>query len=289
MNALFRYKPKMLQPGELKAAFKQAVAEVVEFPVEITVDHPSKTAAGVSDFITLDEESLPSVVDLSRIDLFLHAKRSVAFAIERIDLSLKAEHETLTITAIGKESVSCLERFVLRLGLEQTESPESPIVKAFRAIVSRVSALERAAAVVERKLKCFISFKFDDAQAKHHVDRLKQFLSALHIELVTGEQFEPRRIEDKVKARLRADIDFVIAVITKTGESKWIRDEFADANARGLWVVVLLEEGATFDKGIFGTLEYLRYDLAIDQTFVGLVEGINFIKAEISTIVEHQD
>ena len=92
------------------------------------------------------------------------------------------------------------------------------------------------------------------------VDRLKRLLDAVHIEWVTGEQFEPRRIEDKVKARLRADIDFIIAVITKAGESKWIRDELADANARDLWVVVLLEDGATFDKGIFGTLEYITYD-----------------------------
>ena len=114
-------------------------------------------------------------------------------------------------------------------------------------------------------------------------------LTALHIEWVTGEQFEPRRIEDKVKARLRADIDFIIAVISKAGESKWIRDELADAHAHGLWIVVLLEDGATFDKGIFGTLEYIPYDLAIDQTFSALLEGINFIKAEIATKVEHPE
>ena len=105
----------------------------------------------------------------------------------------------------------------------------------------------------------------------------------MHIEWVTGEQFEPRRIEDKVKAKLRADVDFIIAVISKAGESKWIRDEIADANARDLWVVLLLENGATFDKGIFGTLEHIQYDLAIDQSFLALLEGINFIKAEVST------
>jgi hypothetical protein len=102
------------------------------------------------------------------------------------------------------------------------------------------------------------------------------------LEFVTGEQFEPRRIEDKVKARLRADVNFVVAVISKAGESKWIRDEVADANARGLSVILLLEDGATFDRGIFGTLEYIPYDLAIDQTFLALLEGINFIRAEVS-------
>ena len=84
-------------------------------------------------------------------------------------------------------------------------------------------------------------------------------------------------------------MDFVIAVISKAGESKWIRDEFTDANARGLWVVLLLEEGATFDKGIFGTLEYIQYDLAIDQAFAPLLEGINFMKAELAARVEHHE
>jgi hypothetical protein len=51
---------------------------------------------------------------------------------------------------------------------------------------------------------------------------------------------------------------------------------------------VLLEDGATFDKGIFGTLEYIRYDLAIDQTFAALLEGVNFIKAEIAARNESQ-
>jgi hypothetical protein len=45
----------------------------------------------------------------------------------------------------------------------------------------------------------------------------------------------------------------------------------------------LLENGATFDQGIVGTLEYIQYDLAIDQTFLALLEGINFIKAEVLT------
>jgi hypothetical protein len=171
--------------------------------------------------------------------------------------------------------------------LEQTEAPKNWLVLAVESLESKVSALEDAAKSVERAPKCFISFKFDDAQTVTQVDRLKRFLAAAHIEWLTGDQFEPRRIEDKVKAKLRADIDFVIAVISKAGESKWIRDELADANARDLWIVLLLEDGATFDKGIFGTLEYIPFDLAIEQTFSALLEGINFIRAEISMRDEH--
>ena len=52
--------------------------------------------------------------------------------------------------------------------------------------------------------------------------------------------------------------------------------------------MLLLEEGATFDKGIFGTLEYIPFDLVIDQTFSAVLEGMNFIKAEITARSEYQ-
>jgi hypothetical protein len=287
MNARFFYRPKLLQVGEFKEAFEQAVIAVLGSDAQITVTHPRHTGReGVSDDIELGVESLRSVVDLNKIDLVLNATPpATLYSSKRVFIMCKAlAAGVVYFFANSEESVQCLERVTLNLGLEQTEQPKD----ASENLESRVSALEKAAKSVESTLKCFISFKFDDAQTITQVDRLKRLLAAVHIEWVTGEQFEPRRIEDKVKAKLRADVDFVIAVITKAGESKWIRDELADANARGLWIVVLREDGATFEKGIFGTLEYISYDLAIDQTFSALLEGINFIKAEIATKSEHQ-
>jgi hypothetical protein len=286
MNAELYYTPKLLQAGELKEAFQQAVAAVLGSNAEITVLHPRHTGrAGVSDDIRLDAESLRAVVDLNKIDLILNANlRPITLSSwKHVFISCKTFGGVLWMSAHGEESVQCLERVALNLGLEQTEAPKFHEEVRVEKLESRVLALEKAAKDVERTLKCFISFKFDDAQTITQVDRLKRLLAAVHIEWVTGEQFEPRRIEDKVKAKLRADVDFIIAVISKAGESKWIRDEIADANARGLWVVLLLENGATFDKGIFGTLEYIQYDLVIDQSFLALLEGITFMKAEVST------
>jgi hypothetical protein len=243
----------------------------------------------VSDDIELGVDSLRSVVDLNKIDLVLNATPpATPYSSKRVFIMCNAlSAGVVYFYANSEESVQCLERVVLNLGLEQTEAPKDSLVLAFENLESRVSTLEKVAKGVESKLKCFISFKFDDAQTVTQVDHLKRLLAAVHIEWVTGEQFEPRRIEDKVKAKLRADIDFVIAIISKAGESKWIRDELADANARSLWIVLLLEDGAKFDKGIFGTLEYISFDLAIDQTFSALLEGVNFIKAEISMRSEH--
>jgi len=286
MEAIRYYKPKVLQAGEFKEAFERAISAVLGSEVEITVRYPRHIAAGVSDDITLDVESLRSVADLNKIDLTLIAEKEAPRI--RVFISCRTYDGVLRTRSYDEEAVQCLERFTQDLGLEQVGQPKDLLVRAFEELESRVSVLEKAAKGAERMLRCFISFKFDDTRTTAQVDRLKRLLAALHIEWVTAEQFEPRRIEDKVKARLRADVDFVIAVISKAGESKWIRDELTDANARGLWVVLLLEEGSTFDEGIFGTLEHIPYDLAIDQTFPGLLEGINFIKAELSTRVEHK-
>jgi len=286
MEAILYYKPKVLQAGEFKEALERAVSAVLGSDAEITVKYPRYNAAGVSDDISLDAGSLRAIVDLNKTQLTLIAEKENPRI--RVFISFRTYDGVLRIRAYDEEAVQCLERFARDLGLEQTEEPKSQLVQAFETLESRVSVLEKATKNAERTPKCFISFKFDDTRTVAQVDRLKRFLAALHVEWVSGEQFEPRRIEDKVKARLRADVDFVIAVISKAGESTWIRDEFTDANARGLWVVLLLEDGASFDKGIFGTLEYIPYDHAIEQTFSGLLEGINFIKAELSTRVEHR-
>jgi hypothetical protein len=76
------------------------------------------------------------------------------------------------MSAEGKESVECLERVALSLSLEETEAPKFDS-EARVDIESRVLAVEKAAKDVERTLKCFISFKFDDAQTITQVDRFK--------------------------------------------------------------------------------------------------------------------
>jgi hypothetical protein len=288
MRANLFYKPKTLQVGEFKGAFERAVSGVLGANAQITVIHRRDTGrAGVSDNIRLDAESLRAIVDLGKVEFTLTANTSEphTFPSKLVFLSCHTVAGLFYVIADGEESVQCLERMALNLGLDRTEPPADDTIQRLEL---RVLALEKAIRDAEPKLKCFISLKFDDARTVAQVDRLKRVLAAVHIEWVTGEQFEPRRIEDKVKAKLRADVDFVVAVISKAGESKWIRDELADANARGLSIVLLLEDGATFDKGIFGTLEYISYDLAIEQTFPALLEGVNFIRAEISNRPDHQ-
>jgi hypothetical protein len=281
MRAHLFYKPKILQIGELKDACERAVGAALGPNFTITVRYPRYPSPGVKDEVRLDAESLRPVVDLNNVEFTMtaNAQDSKSYGAIYLDFGRAVQGKSFAIFASDEGSFRCLEKIVVLLGLEQTEEP----IDDLEALETRVAALEKAAKEAGSNPKCFISFKFDDPQTVTQVNRLKRLLAAVHIEFLTGEQFEPRRIEDKVKARLRADVDFLVAVITKGGESKWIRDEIADANARGLWIVILLEEGATFDKGIFGTLEYISYNAAIEQTFPAVLEGVNFIRADIST------
>jgi hypothetical protein len=283
MRAYLHFKPKTLQIGELKDACEKAISVVLGPGFTLEVGHPRTPSPGVSDTVWLGAESLRPLVDLSTIDISLTAKagdksyREISLSFQRAD-----ERESFIIWAGNEAAFQCLQIIVASLGLEQTEPPKDKFASYVEAIEARVASLAKSAKAAGNKPKCFISFKFDNPETVTQVNRLKRLLAAAHIEFLTGEEYEPRRIEDKVKGRLRADVDFLIAVSTKAGESKWIRDEIADANSRGLWIVLLLEEGATFEKGIFGSLEYVPFSLAIEQTFPAVLEGVNFIKADTS-------
>jgi hypothetical protein len=281
MRAHLFYRPKELQIGEFKDALEKAVSTVLGTDFTIKVAYPRSPGPGVKDEITLEAESLRPVVDLNNVNFtttaYAHAGKS--YGDVWLVFRKAVQGESFGIYTNDEMSFRCLEKFAGFLGLERTEEP----IGDLEALETRVAGLEKAAKDAGSSPKCFISFKFDDPETVEQVNRLKRLLAAVRIEFLTGEQFEPRRIEDKVKARLRADVDFLVAVISKGGESRWIRDEIADANSRGLWIMILLEKGSMFDKGIFGTLEYIPYSVAIEQTFPAVLEGVNFIRADIST------
>lgn len=279
MRATLFYKTKVLQIGQLKEACEKAFGAVMGQDCRIEVEFPRYPSPGVSDVVLLDAESLRPIVDLNKVDFWMTGyEKDRDYSSVMLTFRPGVEGESFRMTASNERAFRCLEMIATSLHLEQTEEP----LDEMEVLEARVAALEKAAINAGNNPKCFISFKFDDPQTVTLVNSLKRLLAAVHTEFLTGEQFEPRRIEDKVKARLRADVSFLIAVITKAGESKWIRDEIADANSRGLWIVILLEAGATFDKGIFGTLEYIPFTVAIEQTFPAVLEGINFIRADSS-------
>ena len=188
MQAQLYYRPKVLQVGELKDAFEKALSAVLgpEFTVEVM--YPRRPSPGVTDEVVLDLESLRSVVDLSDVKFTMIAKSQDGKSYGTVYLSFgtAVEGELFSIFAADAMSFRCLEKVVVSLGLVQTDAP----IDDLEALDKRVAALEKAVKDAGNNPKCFISFKFDDLLTVAQVNRLKRLLAAVHIEFLTGEQFE---------------------------------------------------------------------------------------------------
>jgi hypothetical protein len=130
-----------------------------------------------------------------------------------------------------------------------------------------------------RPLRAFLSYKFGEPEISDKVKQLKRFLELLDIDVLTGEGYEPRPIEDKILERLRSDVDLLIVLITAHGESAWIRDEMNEARAQQLPIIVIVESSAKFSTGLFGALEYIPFGNCIEQAFLALLEGLKVVRS----------
>jgi len=86
--------------------------------------------------------------------------------------------------------------------------------------------------------------------------KIQQFLALLDVKVASGASYEPRRVSDKVLSKLSESLDFIVVLISGTGESMWTRDEIASVIGRGVAVIPIVEEGANFAPGLFGDLEH---------------------------------
>jgi len=71
----------------------------------------------------------------------------------------------------------------------------------------------------------------------------------------------------------------IIVIETADGKSFWTRDEIARAQNPGVFLIPLVEEGATFDAGIFGDHEYIPFARDhVSDAFINLIEGIQYVE-----------
>ncbi len=82
----------------------------------------------------------------------------------------------------------------------------------------------------------------------------------------------------KVRSRLAESLDVVVVIEAADGKSSWTRDEMARAQNPGVFLNPLVEDGATFDAGIFRDHEYIRFaEGHVSDAFIGLIEGIQYV------------
>lgn len=149
-------------------------------------------------------------------------------------------------------------------------------------LIERIGKLEAAAAARSRRLRCFLSYRFGDANDLVAL-RIEQFLTTLDVEVLSGANYEPRQVSEKVLSKLRQPLDFIIILITSTGESMWTRDEIGAAIHKGVGLVPLIEKGAKFDPGLFADLEYVEYDEGhIGDAFLKLAQAVRFVREQVA-------
>jgi hypothetical protein len=128
-----------------------------------------------------------------------------------------------------------------------------------------------------RRLTVFLSYRFSPANSGV-ATTVQAFLSALGVEVVTGQGYEPRSVSTKVAQRL-SRVDAVVLLIGADGESPWTRDEVATAHARGADVIPIVEEGSAFSAGLFGDQEYITFQAGhIGDAFLELAQAMQYIR-----------
>nr|VFJ71015.1 MAG: hypothetical protein BECKFW1821C_GA0114237_102549 [Candidatus Kentron sp. FW] len=195
---------------------------------------------------------------------------------------------------IGNKLVSILEE---SLSLKPFEAPEpdnseaSERDKAWREawekffdrindIETRLSTLETSLSARQEELTCFLSYRFN-VRSKPLALELTRFLELLNIKVISGAGYEPRRVQDKVMARLEQPHDLFISLITADGESAWTRDELGVALGRGHAVILLVEREAQLGEGILGSWERIEFEQDhIGDAFIGIMEAIRFVREE---------
>lgn len=68
----------------------------------------------------------------------------------------------------------------------------------------------------------------------------------------------------------------------------WTRDELVVSFSSGVPVIILVEKGSTFEKGLIGYWEYIEFDGEhIGDTFISILEAIDFLKEQKTRNLVH--
>jgi hypothetical protein len=62
-----------------------------------------------------------------------------------------------------------------------------------------------------------------------------------------------------VRDRLNQEIDIVVVIEVAEKKSSWTRDEMARAQRPDAFLIPIVENGAKFDEGIYGSHEYIPF------------------------------
>jgi hypothetical protein len=294
---------KLLPAGELRKALER-VRDTVASPMAKTSLFRVRR---LGDGTTRTDDNLPlstldDVCDLAspEFDVTLSFEEEKgrfrqlrAMINPNADGYLDVEFEAPNVEQLGK----LIESFQRELGLERApsyaarfaallqqdrEAAGKSLPAQIAEIAARVETVERRIETEAPQLTCFLSFQFVSPSIEYGRE-VQRFLELRGVRVVSGQGYEPKTIQEKVRSRLAEGIDVVVVIEAAARKSSWTRDEIAKAQSPDVFLIPLVEDGAVFDKGIFGDHEYLSFAPGhVGDTFVGLLEGIQYVQRERS-------
>ena len=150
------------------------------------------------------------------------------------------------------------------------------------SIHDKVVELQRSLAATSssrsRRLRCFVSFRFDD-HSKALAFELRELLDLADVDFVSGMGFEPRSVSEKVLDRLMGELDLFLIIHASPTDSAWLNQEVGVARARKLPIIVLREGDTKFDPGMLGDTEFISFPAnEISRSYVAVLQAIKFLR-----------
>lgn len=110
---------------------------------------------------------------------------------------------------------------------------------------------------LDLKKSIFLAHRFDNS-GNATAETVARFLRRLGFDVLEGSGYEAREIPAKVEERIRSQ-DILLCIAT-AGDHHWILSETSFARALNKYVIVLCEEGVSFNRGILGAdYEYMSF------------------------------
>jgi hypothetical protein len=284
------FEPKVLPAGRMATAFRAAFAatgldaSAEAKPVSLTRRLPD----GSDESTSVSFDGLDSICDLREEKLSLSASVGgpgpnwhylAVFGGRPGYANINAR------TPVAGVGQAMIDTFLATAGLspliqDAAKHAEAPAEPAHEPATESVPEERSTSTRLGRdpRLHAFVSYRFGVPANEASAATVQRFLELLNVEVTTGKSYEPRPIHEKVGDRL-VGLDLLVLVIGVDGESPWTRDEIATARALGAAVVPIVVQGAAFEPGLFGDLEYISVDPDhIGDGFLSLLEAVVYLR-----------